>query len=51
MIRKDTAKELHIHVETLRYRLNKIEELTGYCFENSKDLMLLILSKEISDIL
>ncbi|WP_054252682.1 PucR family transcriptional regulator [Neofamilia massiliensis] len=51
MIRKDTAKELHVHVETLRYRLNKIEELTGYCFENSKDLMLLILSKEISDIL
>ncbi|WP_276907408.1 PucR family transcriptional regulator [Peptoniphilus duerdenii] len=51
MSRKDTAKELYIHAETLRYRLNKIEEITDYCFENSKELMILILSKEISDIL
>lgn len=51
LVRNKTAEELHIHVETLRYRLNKIEDITGYSFNNSKELMLLILSKEMSELL
>lgn len=31
MNRKETAKTLFIHPETLRYRLNKIEEITSCC--------------------
>lgn len=31
---KHTAKELHIHINTLHYRLSRIEQLTGY---NPKD--------------
>lgn len=41
MNRKDTANSLFIHVETLRYRLNKIEQLTGYALDTSEGLLIL----------
>ena len=41
---KKSSESLHIHVETLRYRLNKIEELSGLSVHNSKDLLLLMLA-------
>ncbi len=41
MNKKDTAKSLFIHVETLRYRLNKIEQLTGYTLDTSEGLLIL----------
>lgn len=31
------AKKMHIHINTLRYRLNKVEELTGKSFFNVYD--------------
>jgi len=41
---KDTADSLFIHVETLRYRLNKIEQLTGYTLDTSDGLLILQLT-------
>ncbi|REB08775.1 GAF domain-containing protein [Sporosarcina sp. BI001-red] len=36
---KQTAKELHVHPNTLYYRLKKAEELLGIEFSNEKDWM------------
>ncbi|MDW0110723.1 helix-turn-helix domain-containing protein [Sporosarcina aquimarina] len=36
---KQTAKELHVHPNTLYYRLKKTEELLGIDFSNEKDWM------------
>jgi purine catabolism regulator len=35
------AEKLFIHVETLRYRLNRIEEITGYSLEDTEGLFAL----------
>ncbi len=35
------AKKLFIHVETLRYRLNRIEEITGYSLDESEGIFAL----------
>lgn len=35
------SEKLYIHVETLRYRLNKIEEITGYSLSDSEGLFAL----------
>lgn len=35
------SNKLFIHVETLRYRLNRIEEITGYSLDNSEGLFAL----------
>lgn len=35
------AKKLFIHVETLRYRLNRIEEITGYSLDDSEGIFAL----------
>lgn len=34
-----TAKKLHIHYNTLRYRLNKIQQISGLDFSNSEQLL------------
>lgn len=41
MNNKDTAMELFIHVETLRYRLNRIKDITGYDINNVEDMFAL----------
>ena len=38
------AAALHIHTSTLRYRLQKIEQITGYSFFNSQDRVVLYIS-------
>ncbi len=40
--RKKVAEELHIHRNTLNYRLERIEEVTGLSFDNYLDLFQLI---------
>ncbi|MCQ1529008.1 PucR family transcriptional regulator [Lutispora saccharofermentans] len=35
------SRKLYIHVETLRYRLNRIEEITGYSLDDSEGLFAL----------
>ncbi|GKQ43434.1 hypothetical protein RD055328_13570 [Companilactobacillus sp. RD055328] len=44
---KDTAKELFIHENTLRYNLKKITRLTGLEINNSRDKLALLLSVEL----
>lgn len=36
-----TSEKLFIHVETLRYRINRIEEITGYSLDDSEGLFAL----------
>ncbi|MGF7532327.1 sugar diacid recognition domain-containing protein [Bacillus mexicanus] len=35
---KQTAEDMHIHINTLRYRLSKAEELTGLRFNRTEDM-------------
>ena len=48
---KETSKQLHIHVETLRYRLKKLEYITGLNFNNSLDLTVFILVSNYSKLM
>lgn len=41
---EQAADELHIHISTLRYRLQKIEALTGYNYFNTRDRLTLYLA-------
>lgn len=43
-ILKNTAESLHIHINTLHYRLKKIEEMTGLNPNNIHDLLCLYLA-------
>lgn len=47
---KETSKELFIHVNTLKYRLGRIEELTGYSLKKSEDKMNLFIGMRIADL-
>lgn len=40
----DAAKELHVHLNTLKYRLKKIAELTGVDLRDYDDVMYLQIS-------
>lgn len=46
-----TAEKLFIHAETLRYRLNKIEEITGYSLNDSEGLFALHMGIKLRSIL
>ncbi|MDO5718764.1 MAG: helix-turn-helix domain-containing protein, partial [Tissierellia bacterium] len=46
-----TASKLYIHVETLRYRLNRIEEITGYSLNNTEDVFALQLGIKIKTLI
>lgn len=48
---KDTSDALFIHVNTLKYRLNKIEELTGYSLKKSDEKLNLFIGLKIYDLL
>lgn len=41
---KDTAKKLHIHLNTLSYRIKRIEAILGISFHNEQDLLNLYLA-------
>lgn len=41
MNKKEVAEKMHIHIETLRYRLKKIESLTGYSLGTSEGMFIL----------
>lgn len=42
-----TATSLHIHVNTLRYRLQRVEEITGIKINNLKQLLWLYIGMEL----
>ena len=46
---KQTAQQLHIHINTLHYRLKKIEEYTGLDPKQFKDLNILYFSLLLLD--
>jgi carbohydrate diacid regulator len=46
---KETSSQLHIHINTLHYRLKKIEELTGLNPKWSKDQVILYLALQFID--
>ncbi|RXI99987.1 hypothetical protein DS745_14035 [Anaerobacillus alkaliphilus] len=37
---KETSKKLHIHINTLHYRLKRISELTGYSLKETRNLVM-----------
>lgn len=49
--KKVTASKLFIHVETLRYRLNRIEEITGYSVTDTEDIFALQMGLKLKRIL
>lgn len=51
MNRKLTSDRLHIHIETLRYRLSKIESLTGYSLNTSEGNFILQMNLKLHKIL
>ncbi len=48
---KITAKKLHIHTETLRYRLERIKDITDLDIKKSDDLLLLMIGVKNEKIL
>lgn len=48
---KQTAKELCVHRHTVRYRFKKINEILGYSFKESKNILLLFTGIEVWDYL
>ncbi|MFZ2259010.1 MAG: PucR family transcriptional regulator ligand-binding domain-containing protein [Clostridiaceae bacterium] len=49
--KKETADAMHIHVETLRYRLNKIQTLTGCSTSSSEGLFILQMMVNLKNII
>jgi purine catabolism regulator len=47
----ETAEKLFIHINTLKYRLQKIEQLTGCSINNAEERLRLHISLKIKDIL
>lgn len=44
---RDTAGLLHVHLNTLKYRLGRLRELTGVDFKNQEEVFYLWLSLRI----
>lgn len=45
------ADKLYIHVETLRYRLNRIEEITGYSLDDSEGIFALQMGLKLKNLI
>ncbi|MBQ9041816.1 MAG: helix-turn-helix domain-containing protein [Eggerthellaceae bacterium] len=45
----ETAKRLHVHLNTLKYRLKRISELTGLDWGNAREMLYLQLSIELCE--
>ena len=48
--RKKTAESLHIHRNTLNYRLERIEKITGLSFDNYLDLFQFLIAYIVSQL-
>lgn len=48
---KVTAETLFIHVNTLKYRLNRVEDITGYDLRKSEDKMNIFLGLKIHELI
>ena len=46
-----TAKEMYLHYNTLKHRIERIEELTNYAGKSSRDFFLIALSEKILKVL
>lgn len=46
---KQTAENMHIHINTLRYRLAKAEQLTGLRFDRTEDIVTMYVALYFSD--
>jgi carbohydrate diacid regulator len=44
------ARELRVHVHTVKYRLTKLEEMTGLSLRNTEDRLTLELALRILDL-
>lgn len=49
--KKETAEAMHIHVETLRYRLNKVQTLTNCSTSSSEGLFILQMMTKLKNII
>ena len=47
---KETASELHIHRNTLLYRINKIEELFGITLDSAEDFLYIMMIFYMQDL-
>ena len=47
---KETASELHIHRNTLLYRINKIEELFGISLDSAEDFLYIMMIFYMQDL-
>ena len=47
---KGAAGELDVHENTIRYRLGRVEELTGYSFADPDDLLRIRLALKILEL-
>lgn len=50
MNKRKVSDKLHIHLETLRYRLNKIESLTGYSLHTAEGNFILLMNLKLHKI-
>jgi carbohydrate diacid regulator len=46
---KNTAEALHIHINTLHYRLKKVKDITGLSTNNLQQLLVLYLALAIAE--
>lgn len=46
---KETSKQLHVHINTLHYRLKRIFELTGYSLKETKNLVMFYIALSFWD--
>ena len=48
--RRKAAEALHVHTNTLQYRLGRIEELTGLSLDDPRDLTTFVLALSVREV-